>query len=101
MLLALVSRLSYYGAGTRYAETLRAISREQLAAEFDSIVDGSSETDMRIADGAAGAADSAAAGAGAWDAAIRRFCEDFTAKARAGQIDPVFGREDRKGTRLN
>ncbi|MBO1112825.1 type VI secretion system ATPase TssH [Bordetella petrii] len=94
MLLALVSRLSYYGAGTRYAETLRAISREQLAAEFDSIVDGSSETDMRIADGAAGAADSAAAGAGAGEAAIGRFCEDFTAKARAGKIDPVFGRDN-------
>jgi len=93
MLLALVSRLSYYGAGTRYAETLRAISREQLAAEFDSIVDGSSEADTRIADGA-GAAPGAAAGAGAGEAAIGRFCEDFTAKARAGKIDPVFGRDN-------
>ena len=95
MLLALVARLSYYGAGTRYAETLRAISREQLAAEFDSIVDGSSETDLRIADAAgAGAATGAAGGAGAGEAAIGRFCEDFTAKARAGKIDPVFGRDN-------
>src|SRR5690606_33643152 len=26
--------------------------------------------------------------------AIDRFCEDFTAKAAAGRIDPVFGRDD-------
>jgi type VI secretion system protein VasG len=26
--------------------------------------------------------------------AIDRFCDDFTAKARAGKIDPVFGRDD-------
>jgi type VI secretion system protein VasG len=25
--------------------------------------------------------------------ALQRFCEDFTAKARAGKIDPVFGRD--------
>ena len=26
--------------------------------------------------------------------AINRFCDDFTAKAKAGKIDPVFGRDD-------
>ena len=93
MLLALVSRLSYYGAGTRYAETLRAISRERLSAEFDSIVDGSAEASTRIADGASGAAQQGGAPAGAGEAAISRFCEDFTAKAAAGKIDPVFGRD--------
>src|SRR6202043_3718188 len=30
---------------------------------------------------------------GAEGSAIARFCEDFTAKARAGNIDPVFGRD--------
>src|SRR3546814_5206424 len=33
----------------------------------------------------------AAANAGAGEAAIGRFCEDFTAKARAGKIDPAGG----------
>jgi type VI secretion system protein VasG len=90
MLLALVSRLSYYGAGTRYAETLRAVSREKLAAEFDAIVDGSNEASTQIADGAGGATAKAPA---AGEAAIGRFCEDFTAKAAAGKVDPVFGRD--------
>ena len=93
MLLALVSRLSYYGAGTRYAETLRAISRERLSAEFDSIVDGSAEASTRIADGASNGPQQGGAAAGAGEAAIGRFCEDFTAKAAAGKIDPVFGRD--------
>jgi type VI secretion system protein VasG len=94
MMLALVARLSYYGAGTRYAETLRAISRETLAAEFDQIVDGSSEAATRLASGAATATGGAPAGKpGAGEAAISRFCEDFTAKAQAGKIDPVFGRD--------
>jgi type VI secretion system protein VasG len=94
MMLALVSRLSYYGAGTRYAETLRAISRETLAAEFDQIVDGSSEASTRLAAAGPASPGGAAAGKpGAGEAAISRFCEDFTAKARAGKIDPVFGRD--------
>jgi type VI secretion system protein VasG len=94
MLLALISRLSYYGAGTRYAETLRAISREKLTSNFGNIVDGSSEASTQIADAAAAAGGGGAAGsAGAGDAAIGRFCEDFTAKAAKGKIDPVFGRD--------
>ncbi|ANN76545.1 type VI secretion system ATPase TssH [Bordetella flabilis] len=92
MLLALVSRLSYYGAGTRYAETLRAVSREKLGAEFDAIVDGSNEASTQIADGA-GAGGAAGKASAAGEAAIGRFCEDFTAKAAAGKVDPVFGRD--------
>jgi type VI secretion system protein VasG len=40
------------------------------------------ERDIAAADGAAGAS-----------TAIARFCENFTEKARAGRIDPVFGRD--------
>ncbi|GAB2896008.1 type VI secretion system ATPase TssH [Paralcaligenes ginsengisoli] len=93
MLLALLARLSYYGAGTRYADTLRNISRETLTAEFDQIVDGSSEVSAH-SDAQPGAAGGPAAGASPGEAAINRFCEDFTAKARSGKIDPVFGRDD-------
>jgi type VI secretion system protein VasG len=91
MLLALVSRLSYYGAGTRYAETLRAISREKLTSDFAHIVDGSNEASTHIADAASAGGGAGPAAAG--DAAIGRFCEDFTAKAAAGKVDPVFGRD--------
>ncbi len=93
MLLALLSRLSYYGAGTRYAETLRPIPRDSLATKFHQIIDGSSEattsTDAQIN----GTSPAGRTGASAGEAAITRFCEDFTAKAAAGKIDPVFGRD--------
>jgi type VI secretion system protein VasG len=91
MVLALLARLSYYGAATRYAETLRAISSDTLIKEFDQIVDGSAET-VATSSGESGAAAGHQAQA-AGEAAIGRFCEDFTAKARAGKIDPVFGRD--------
>lgn len=88
LLLALVARLSYYGAGTQWVDTLRAVSREKLTSHFDEITAGSPETDLRGGDAPAGAR---AAPRG--EEAISQFCEDFTAKAAADKIDPVFGRD--------
>lgn len=91
LLLALIGRISYYAAGTAWGETLRAISRETLTADFDTVVQGSSEQDhdrVPVADG--GAQGAALPGK---EEAIARFCEDFTAKAQDGKIDPVFGRD--------
>lgn len=95
LLLALITRLSYYAAGTRYIETLRPISRETLSEEFGDLVVGSLETSTVLRDDvvAGDGSVSQAAQAGS-DAAITRFCEDFTAKAATGKIDPVFGRDD-------
>lgn len=93
MLLALLSRLSYYGAGTRYADTLRPISRDTLATQFYQIIDGSSEATTGADTQTSGASPADRAGATTGEAAINRFCEDFTAKAAAGKIDPVFGRD--------
>ncbi len=93
MLLALLSRLSYYGAGTRYVDTLRPIPRDTLATEFYQIIDGSSEATTGADAQASGTSAAGRAGASAGEAAITRFCEDFTAKAAAGKIDPVFGRD--------
>src|SRR5690606_20981260 len=42
---------------------------------------------------AGGAPAAAGAPEGRTGSAIQRFCEDFTAKAREGRIDPVFGRD--------
>src|SRR3546814_676757 len=47
LLLALAARLSYYGAGTQWVDTLRGISREDLTAHFDEITSGSPEVDLR------------------------------------------------------
>nr|WP_314488875.1 type VI secretion system ATPase TssH [uncultured Pseudomonas sp.] len=93
LLLALISRLSYYTAGTRYGEVLRAISRERLGNEFANLVAGSSEGPLEsLQAGPAPVSAGGTAGGGREDN-IGRFCEDLTAKAAAGRIDPVFGRD--------
>lgn len=92
LLVALASRISYYGAGTRWVDTLRAISRDALVAEFTDITASSPETALEAAAAPASGGVRAAVGGGE-ETAIARFCEDFTAKAAAGKIDPVFGRD--------
>jgi len=89
LLLALVSRLSYYTAGTRYGDLLKAISRERLSNEFANLIAGSSEGPLESLQ--AGTAPTT--GATRQENNIGRFCEDITAKAAAGHIDPVFGRD--------
>ena len=85
ILLALLARASYYASGD-YATLLRALNRATLMPELGKIGSASIEADTT-----GSSADSAApAGEGS---AIARFCENFTDKARAGQIDPVFGRD--------
>lgn len=88
VLLAFLARASYYATGD-YAAPLRALNRESLLAEFSSTCAPSVEE-------SAGAGESPAerqASAGGDGTAISRFCENFTDKARAGKIDPVFGRD--------
>ncbi len=96
LLLALVSRLGYYTAGTRYGDLFKAISKDALTSEFADIISGSSEGGMEGL--STGAAPSAVAAAGSRPANaeenISRFCEDLTTKAAAGRIDPIFGRDN-------
>jgi type VI secretion system protein VasG len=96
LLLALISRLGYYTAGTRYGDSLKAISKDALTADFGSIVAGSSEGALDSLQ--VGSGPSIPGGAGkvtqAAEDNISRFCEDLTAKAVAGRIDPIFGRDD-------
>lgn len=94
LLLALVSRLGYYTAGTRYGDMLKAISADALTAEFATLVAGSAEGPL---DSLQAGSTASVANAGAPKTAednIARFCEDLTAKALAGRIDPIFGRDD-------
>lgn len=88
LLLALVARLGYYGAGTQWVDTLRGVSKEKLTSHFDEIVAGSPETTLQ-----AGDAPVKSGTAAQNEEAIGQFCEDFTIKAAAGKIDPVFGRD--------
>jgi type VI secretion system protein VasG len=74
---------------------LEKIRPEELKRKFREIVDGSSEESV-VMSAAPGGARSAAAGGGAVggpDTALGRFAVNFTAAARAGKVDPVFGRD--------
>jgi len=96
LLLALVSRLGYYTAGTRYGEMLKPISTDALTAEFAALLGGSSEGPLDSLQTSAANSSVASVGglAPAAEDNIARFCEDLTAKAAAGRIDPIFGRDD-------
>ncbi|WP_152693242.1 AAA family ATPase, partial [Caballeronia mineralivorans] len=89
LLVALLGRAGYYTAGSRYGEALRSIKPDALVSSFDALTADSSEH-IESREGATGESVSGARGG---DSALARFCEDFTAKAAAGKIDPVFGRD--------
>jgi type VI secretion system protein VasG len=89
VLLAFLARATYYATGD-YAAPLRALNREALLGAFDQVCGGSIEAGQR---GAGDESSGPGAATRAEGGAIARFCEDFTEKARAGKIDPVFGRD--------
>ena len=82
VLLAFLARPALFVTG-RYGAVFEGLGREALAREFAALTQGSEE------------AEAPAEGAGPAPEAgfLQRFCQDFTARARAGQIDPVFGRD--------
>ena len=76
---------------------LEAIPKDDLKTNLTKILSGSKEdAEAQVASatpgGAGGKLPSGVASAGA-DSALAKFCVDYTGKARAGQIDPIFGRE--------
>ncbi len=90
LLLAFLAKPGFFGMG-QYVDQLKAVNSQTLQKEFFSIVKSSSEqaqADAAARDRAEGAP---AAGDGGF---LARFCQDFTARAREGLIDPVFGRDE-------
>jgi len=86
LLVAFLARPGQFASG-KYVELLQSLSREAILSQFGVIVKGSVEqpsSEQRISDQEAGPRDATALG---------RFCTDFTGKAKAGEIDPVFGRD--------
>ena len=75
-----------------YIDELDNIPLDDLGKKFHDIVAGSVEDRPREAMAGAPGAAPGAPSMGA-DTALGRFCIDYTARARAGQIDPVFGRD--------
>jgi type VI secretion system protein VasG len=87
LVLALLDAPSRYLVGGEILE-LTPVDSEVLRKEFHKILGASVETSRAPA---AGAAREGAAPSG--EGALGRFCIDVTARAKAGEIDPVFGRD--------
>lgn len=94
VLLALLKRPSFYAQGG-YTAALSRISRDSIQQNFLQLTAESAEDNGPQAGGSAGAAlgGEATAGGQGGESFLARFCEDFTAKAACGKLDPVFGRD--------
>lgn len=86
LLAALLSKPLQLAEGN-YIDTLRPIGRETLLKQFGGIVQNSCEHE------APGVKTSHNEIIPAGTTALTKFCTDFTRKAAAGEIDPVFGRD--------
>jgi len=89
VLLAFLGKPSFFAMG-RYVDLIKKIGRETLMNEFWSLTKPSVEktADVRepgVKEPVPGKADGGF---------LARFCMDFTERARAGEIDPVFGRDN-------
>ncbi len=93
LLAAFAARASFY-ANTSYAALLDKLDKERVIQLLGTIAPQSRETALAGAGPAnANAAAPGARGGDSHGSFLQRFCEDFTAKAHAGKIDPVFGRD--------
>ena len=89
LLAAFAERSSFY-ADTAYASLLKDLNKTRI---MDALAVVASSSIENATTGSAGSAALIGTSAQTGQAAINRFCEDFTAKARENKIDPVFGRD--------
>jgi type VI secretion system protein VasG len=95
LLAALVGEESLARRTLSISDEFRRISPEQLARDAATILDRSIETAMTAPDGesADGQGAPATAGGSTGTPALDQYTIDLTARARAGKIDPVLGRD--------
>lgn len=85
LMLALLNKPSRFGTG-KYIDQLHSIGRDLLESKFNEIVQGSIEQ--------ASSADTIDTKAQTrTGTTLEKYCTDFTRKAEANEIDPVFGRD--------
>lgn len=94
ILLAFVRRPNFYAQGD-YTRLLRDVEPDAMLRGFGEVRASSvEEQESALPSGpAADAADADGKNGPAGEGFIARFCEDITAKADAGKLDPVFGRD--------
>ncbi|MBN9408793.1 MAG: type VI secretion system ATPase TssH [Burkholderiales bacterium] len=104
LLCALVQTPELRRATESVSPALARIDVEPLIARFDELLSASPEAAASAADAAgplapeSGPMPAAPADTGS---ALERYCTDLTARARAGQLDPVFGRTQEIGTLID
>jgi type VI secretion system protein VasG len=89
LLLSLVNNAVAFGVS--YLPDLDKLSSEKIKKQFDSVIEVSSESSSGIGQSPSNSGSSYPAAPG--ESAIKKFTTNFTEKARAGGIDPVFGRD--------
>ena len=89
LLMTLLAKPSFFASG-RYIDLLKTINRESLIKDFWAVTKGSLETEAAAREPGGAAEPAAGPSEGGF---LKRFCTDFTQKARDGGIDPVFGRD--------
>ncbi len=95
LFLRLVQQTSRYTTSGLGA-LLEGIPREDMKKNLPTILNGSSEgADSEAAAAGGGGKGGVPEGArsASSDSALGKFCIDYTGRARAGEIDPIFGRE--------
>ena len=94
ILLAFVRRPNFYAQGD-YTRLLRDVEPDAMLRGFGDVRASSvEEQESALPSGpAADATDADGKNGPAGEGFIARFCEDITAKADAGKLDPVFGRD--------
>ena len=91
LVVAVLANSSRYGLQD-WSDGLRKIPLSELKGKFLEIVADSTEEATTLATGSAPQA-KGASGVPSGDSALARFTINFTEQARAGKIDPVFGRD--------
>lgn len=91
LLAAFVARTAFYASGN-YTELFSGLDKNKIMELLGQVASASRESAEAVS-ATAGASGGTGAASPSSGSAIQRFCEDFTAKAREGRIDPVFGRD--------
>src|SRR5215468_3526510 len=100
VLFLLLARSPAKYATSSIGNYLEGISKEDLKVNLSKIISDSKEQGESLGGagggagaGGAGGKDLGGKGSVAPDSALGKFCVDYTGRARAGLIDPIFGRE--------
>lgn len=95
LLISLSIRKGYFSTLDQQGSALQQYNDVLKVLSPDGLLDAYRSSLMTSSEGSASALleASQAAASTTGETALARFCTDFTAKARAGEIDPVFGRD--------